>query len=512
MSQTTKKMMSLELEFIEPTAHGFISWVDYETGEPLATLGLGSTGKDSGEDAEGNTIGIDNGGAKYLEWNLDGVDYIKVTGGGIQFDEQRSLSIDSMMDVDVEDEYGDITVEQISYIPSQIQLNSQDYTTYEFANVIYESDMQDINGDGIETEQNKDYQDLLDNKTKYADNTNAMIFEHENAIAFVNPITERMIGMVDTVNESLAWYGAFALGDPVADSYFEIKRIDPTKQNFTLNADDLNIPSLSFKKEDVIQWSISVDTNLILKNVDGHGIDISDTAVTFTDEIIYQGQPLIDYFYEKTILDDGVLDARYYIKEEIDTLISEAEERVKEELRPIAKEAIDMILGASTYYMYDSEWVEITYIAVDEEYDLPDTAEYSDIYYAELEDKWLRYNIDTFDILPVQSIENKEFPHIIKLGDYALVNETLGSNTIYKWDGNSWIETNLNEDDIYTNISHKSDISIDGVYKVVLTNKFYKYEAEEFIEIDNPLPEYDNEYNLPDQFNFNTVVINTFVI
>mgnify|MGYP000951979450 FL=1 len=111
MSNITKTMMSLELEFIEPTAHGFINWVN-SSGQSLATLGLGSTAiivDDGGNE-------VSTGGARYLEWNLNGVDYIKITGGGIQFDEQRSLSIDSIRTV--YNEYNQ-AIGQENYISSQ---------------------------------------------------------------------------------------------------------------------------------------------------------------------------------------------------------------------------------------------------------------------------------------------------------------------------------------------------------------------------------------------------------
>ena len=301
MSNITKTMMSLELEFIEPTAHGFINWVN-SNGESLATLGLGSTAITV--DGDGNEVST--GGARYLEWNLNGVDFIKITGGGIQFDEQRSLSIDSTRSV--YNEYNQIIGEE-NYISSQIHLNNLNYkdtTLFEKANIIYT--------EGVR------FEELKKIKTNYASKTNAMILEHENTIAFSNPVSKRLIGQIDTVNEAFIWYGAFSLGSVVSDSYFEIKRVD-SKYNITLNAATDKKPEIGFKYEDVLQWSINVTTNnLHIKNTSGQGIELrSNNQVYFTGEIIYNNQPLLDYFYTQQQLNDGVLDSRYFTELEIQT-------------------------------------------------------------------------------------------------------------------------------------------------------------------------------------------------
>lgn len=301
MSNITKTMMSLELEFIEPTAHGFINWVN-SSGQSLATLGLGSTAiivDDGGNE-------VSTGGARYLEWNLNGVDYIKITGGGIQFDEQRSLSIDSIRTV--YNEYNQ-AIGQENYISSQIHLNNPNYkdtTKFEPANVIYTEGLR--------------FEELKKIKTSYASKTNAMILEHENTIAFSNPVSKRLIGQIDTINEAFVWYGAFSLGSVVSDSMFEIKRVD-SRYNLTLNAATNKKPEIGFKYEDTLQWSINVNANnLNIKNISGQGIELrSNNSVFFTGEIIYNNTPLLDYFYTQQQLDDGILDIRYFTENEITT-------------------------------------------------------------------------------------------------------------------------------------------------------------------------------------------------
>jgi hypothetical protein len=309
MSQATDKLMSLELEFIDQTSHGFISWVDFDSGEQLATLGLGSTAKDIQVDGQGNQVGVDNGGPKFLEWNLLGVDFIKITGGSIQFDEERSLIVDSTRDVISVDEFGDETITVENYNPSQILLNAPDYTDesiYEPASVIYRQDLSLPFED-----QDPRYQELTNIKNDYVDNTNAMVFEHENAIVFANPVSKRLLGVMDTVNESFGWYGSFSLGSVVDDSYFEIKRTQNVKRNFTLNADTDYKPEIGFKYEDVLVWSVRVeDNNFHIKNESGYGVEVlnDEDAVKFTGEIIYNDTPLIDYFYIKPDADDKFVD------------------------------------------------------------------------------------------------------------------------------------------------------------------------------------------------------------
>jgi hypothetical protein len=507
MSQTTKKMMSLELEFIDTTAHGFINWIDAISGDSLATLGLGETAMDS----DGN----DTGGSKFLEWNLEGVDYIKITGGGIQFDEQRSLSIDGERDIITIDEYGNEIITPTAYVPSQIQLNAADYTDIEKASVIYPyvEPVLDENNIPVEQPQSDGWTNLNNVKVEYADNTNAMIFEHEHAIAFSNPVSNRLMGEIDMVNEAFVWYGAFSLGSVVEDSMFEIKRTNPEKYNFSINADVDNKPEIAFKKEDVVVWSMSVDTNLILKDINGNGLEISDTATTFTGEIIYQGQPLIDYFYEKTALDDGVLDTRYYIKSEVDSLISDAEERIKEDIRleflPKIEEVADLASGLPIYYTYDTDWIKVEYTTIDEEYDLPNSAEVNSIYYAELEDTFHIYDT-TFTQMTTIDVNNKSFPRVFEVGDYYGVS-VLSNIDVYEWDGSGWNNTALDEVDVYTEIDHKSDIVNDGVYKVTSTGKYYEMSGE-LIKIDNPLPVVSNVMSLPDQFNpMMMIVKNVFI-
>lgn len=327
MSETVKKFTGLELEFMDPTTHGFISWMDFNTGKPLATLGLGSTAKDIGTNDQGETIGIDNGGSKYLEWNLQDVDYIKITGGDIQFDNQCSLSVNSTKDIIIEDEYGKETITPETYIPSQIQLNLPNYTDIEKANIIYPYIPPILVGNEyVEQKQTEDYLRLKTIKDEYTDNTNALTIEHENAIVFINPMTKRLLGEIDTVNESFGWYGAFAFGDPAEDSMLETKRVDPLKYNLTLNADANNLAQLAFKKEDAVVWSVSATVeNLNITNENGNGILITDANVTFTGEIIYQGTSLMDYFYTQTVLDEGALDTRYYTKDEVNTIVSNIE-------------------------------------------------------------------------------------------------------------------------------------------------------------------------------------------
>jgi len=301
MSNITKTMMSLELEFIEPTAHGFINWVD-SVGNSLATLGLGSTAIIV--DGEGNETST--GGVRYLEWNLVNVDFIKITGGGIQFDEQRSLSINSIRPV--YDQYDQLTGEEEDYISSQIHLNNANYkdeTIFEPANIIYTEGLR--------------FNELKKIKAAYVSKTNAMILEHENTIAFSNPVSKRLLGQIDTINEVFVWYGSFSLGSVVDDSYFEIKRVD-SKYNLTLNAATNKNPEIGFKYEDVMMWVINVSTNnLHLKDMSGHGIELkNNNSVLFTGEIIYNNTTLPEYFYTQSVLDDGVLDARYYTKTQLD--------------------------------------------------------------------------------------------------------------------------------------------------------------------------------------------------
>lgn len=545
MSQTTKKMMSLELEFIDPTAHGFVSWVDVETGQVLSTLGLGSTAKDIDYDDEGNQIGVDNGGAKYLEWSLDGVDYIKVIGGGIQFDEERSLEIVSSRDIY---EFGEF-VRTEDYVNSRIHLNNPDYTVYEKANVLHELDPDAPEDSDV----NDRYFELEEIKTNYEGKTNAMILEHENAIVFTNPITNRMMGEIDMINEAFVWYGAFSLGAVVDDSYFEIKRTDSNKYNFTINADtDLN-PEIGFKYEDVILWSIKVENNnFSIKNVEGYGLDVKNDVdeVEFTGEIIYKDNTLDDRFYTQTLLDEGVLDSRYYTETELDEGIldvryyteTELDEGALDELYyrkfdvdafvdalnielenltskiDLLEERIILLEAASgnleIYYRFNTDtntWVKFSPIHVDEHYDLPDEAEEESIWFAELEDSLYRYRNLTFElVLPTTQTIEDDLPEYIEEGDLCYTTGSYGSETYWRWDGDAWQQAaDINSlDDVYTTTPHKSDIDLElaeagDIFKISSTDKFYKVVLGELEEIEDPIPLVSYK---PDQIDFDEII------
>ncbi len=504
MSTTIKKMMQLDLEFIDKTGHGFINWVDLETGNTLASLGQGSTGLDS----EGNSTG----GVKYLEWNLQGVDFIKVIGGGIQFDEQRSLSIDSTRDT--YDINGNINGTE-GYISSQIQLNNPDYTDVSFfepANVVYE-----FNFDLPDIMQDPRYIELEDIKTNYADNTNAMILEHENAIAFANPVSKRIMGLVDTVNEAFVWYGAFSLGDVVDDSSFEIKRTD-VKYNLTINAETDKIPEIGFKYENTILWSLNITTNNFqIKNTAGYGIELlnDEDAVRFTGEIYYQDTALLEYFYTRTQLDDGILDFKYYTETELDVGILDNRYYTETELdagmldnryytETELNERISKLEDEDKYYDYiDGDWVIIELGFVDEDYDLQTLAPSDGYWYAELEDQYYRATtvISTIEINDIDDL-----PKIIDVDDVALAD-----TDIYEWDGTDWIlNAALSEEDYYTTIVHKSDIvdpNNGDVFKISATSKYYEYVNDEFVLIDNPLPYYADSSHLPTQYNLDDRIV-----
>lgn len=489
MSNITKTMMSLELEFIEPTAHGFINWVD-SSGNSLATLGLGSTAKA----VDGNGNEVSTGGVKYLEWNLIDVDFIKITGGGIQFDEQRSLSIDSIRTV--YNEYNQ-AIGQENYISSQIHLNNSNYkdlTKFEPANIIYTEGLR--------------FEELKKIKTSYASKTNALILEHENTIAFSNPVSKRLIGQIDTVNEAFVWYGAFSLGSIVSDSLFEIKRVD-SKYNLTLNATTNKKPEIGFKYEDVLQWSINVNANnLNIKNISGQGIELrNDNSVLFTGEIVYNNMPLLNYFYTQEQLNNGILDTRYYIENEVDTIIENSINIAKLELNNRINELELRIneLENSVDLRYDElfvykneEWVNITntILKIDEYEDrILLTPEENDIIYSEAENRyynnlWQQQTIETIN-------DMKDMPWVLKINDLCIDN-----NTVYKWDGNNWeIDGQQSVEDYYITAIHLSSINNpinEKIYKITSTGKFYKYTNGEFISSESPIP--DLAYR-PSQYN-----------
>jgi len=516
MSNITKTMMSLELEFIEPTAHGFINWIN-SNGQSLATLGLGSTAITI--DNNGNETNTN--GPKYLEWNLIGVDYIKITGGGIQFDEQRSLSIDSVKPI--YNEYNEVSGEE-NYISSQIHLNNANYldiSKFEPANIIHTEGAR--------------FNELQKIKTNYKSKTNAMIFEHENDIAFTNPVSKRLIGHIDTINEAFIWYGSFSLGSIVEDSYFEIKRVD-SKFNLTLNATTNKNPELVFKYENLPIWFINViSNNLNLKNIDGNGIELNNNSVIFSGEIIYNNKPLLEYFYTQEQLNEGVLDERYYTQEQLNEGILDEryytqeqsdnnyyyKSEIDEEINKI-KQAIgeidlhdiyNKVYKNTIYFIYDineTKWIKIMPKIFDEFYDINNQSDKDGLFYVEKEDRYYIHKFNNWTIISLTTISTLNLPKVYTDNDYVF---SYIYNRIYKYNTslNNWVETNLNVNDFYIEIQHKSDIIEpinDKIYKINSTNKYYKYTDNIFIKIENPLP---YVYSLPNQYNINNILKYTFI-
>jgi len=507
MSIIVNRMMALELEFVNSEAFGYIAWFDVppepeNENDPIipqtqvATLGLGSTTD------------------KFITWSLAELDYIKITGGGLQFDSTAWFKTKNSKPQF--NEYGD-PIEDKIFTNCKVSFN-QDLTGMEYASYLPIGPDLTIDPENY-TDEEKRYEELKAIKEEYANNNTALLIEHENAIAFSNPVTGRLIGSIDTVGEAFNWYGAFSLGSETEDSTFEVKRVDVNKFNITLNADTNLMPELAFKYENIKSWSIYMDTDLHIKNNNDNGIIIKNTEIEFTGEIIYQDVFLSDYFYAQTELNDGILDERYYTETELNDGILDERYYTETELndgildeRYYTKTEVDDIISAldlnslkPIYYEFiNDEWVEITLNITDEYYDLQnETVEDDEYWLAELEDDIYKRVSDSWvSIIQVEITYPELLPHVLVIGETGITNDKL-----YEWNGNNW-QFIKNENELtYTIVLHKSDI-IDPMegdeFKINATNKFYRYENGELVIMDTPHPLYDS---LPSQYDIINKVV-----
>ncbi len=517
MSTIVNRMMALELEFVNSETFGYIAWFDFPQ-EP-------ENENDIVPQVQVSTLGLGSSEDKFLTWSLDELNYIKITGGGIQFDSNAWFRTESSRPTI--NEYGD-PGEDETFTNCKVSFG-KNTSDMELASYIPAGPNMDLGPEteiNVWTEEEKRYEELRLIKEEYANNDTAFVIEHDNAIAFANPVTGRLIGSIDTVGEAFNWYGAFSLGSETEDSTFEVKRVDENKYNITLNADVNLIPELAFKYENVKSWSIYMDTDIYIKNNNDNGIIIKDTEVEFTGEIIYQNSPLLDYFYTQTILDNGQLDDRYYTETELDNGQLDDRYYTETELNTIfldysliththdtyTRAEVDNIISTLNagnrepiYYEFiNDEWTEITLNITDENYDLQyENTNDGEYWLAELENNIYKNVSGSWNtIYNIDITYPDSLPHVLIIGETGITNGRL-----YEWNGSSWQFVKNESELTYTIVLHKSNISspVEGdEFKISATKKFYKYEGGELITMDAPHPLYNS---LPSQYNITNRVV-----
>lgn len=467
MASTTKKFMYIDLEFMDAEKYGYINLMN-SAGDVGATVGMGNV--------EENSIGF-YGTDEMEEFEI--AKYNNVVISNYNKDENGEITeylpVNFIMrgsesKIEYEREINGELIKQGSFA-----LNKDNLNTYEKANGV-EWDLEDENGNP----------------------KSAMGLEHSSAIAFINPDTNRLIGVIDTVKETFTWDGGFSFGEVAEDSLFEVKISNDEKMNFTLNAEPNINPILGVKRDNTLVWKFEAkDGELFIGDTNDKGFKVIDGGdVEFTGEIIYNGSPIVSYFYKQSELDDGILDSRYYTETEIDDNYFTKDEitsnyydknQTIEEIEARASQIPNIMEERGLYQFIDNAWTRVEYEELDERYDIPDDADPETIYYCKLENGFFKG--DDSQISPDYEISFLDIP-IPEIDDVYF---SIYRKSLYKFDGEQWntFSPSTPEEEIVKVSQHKKDIDLESVvdeeiYYIENTDKFYKVLGGVLEEIDVP--------------------------
>lgn len=390
MASSTKKLMYLDLEFYDESKFGYINFSN-GAGLPGATFGLGDVGNKS--------LGL------YGTANID------------------TFMIKDFSSLSIED------VEQITVSSPSLKITLENPNKIGAINFYNES----LN----------DY--IQQDATNWnLDNSKGMTLETTGTLAFVNPKTNRMIGVFDLVYETFNWDGYFGLGSVSPNSKIESQTSDDDVFCFSINSVANVNPSFGFKIEDVIQWKISIDNvshDFLLSSYDDSTEIYTDVlsiqtnkitssiqveAPTFYNdsgiEVSYEGHTH-DNYYTQDELDNGQLDSRYYTESEVDSMFSATEGYTQDELdngvldtRYYTESEINSLLNE----------LKSDILALQEN----KVYEYTGSEWIQIEDPYKNKTVSDVSKLPTSDTETWR----------VIISTRMYKFTYYEWDGSDWIE------------------------------------------------------------------------